>query len=194
MSDNGEIELRSTFDFGEMRGVSSEGRRLSGYAIVFNKRSIDLGGFFEVIHPEAVNRTLRSGDDVMALVQHDAQKVIGRRHAGTLQLRADSRGLHTEIDPVPNTTVGRDLIENVGLGNISGMSFRFVVQRGGDELQYENRAVIRHVTDMVIREVSFVVGPCYPDTSVALRSIYELQHGKHSRKYWEDQHRSRLAR
>jgi Escherichia/Staphylococcus phage prohead protease len=191
---NGETEIRSSFDFGETRGVSSEGRRLSGYAIVFNTRSIDLGGFYEVIHPEAVNRTLRSGDDVMAFVQHDPKKVIGRRKAGTLQLRSDSRGLHADIDPIPNTSDGRDLIENISLGNISGMSFAFRVMPDGDSLQYEGGTLIRHVTDILIREVSVVTGPCYPDTSVALRSIYELQHGKHSRKFWEDQHRSRLAR
>jgi hypothetical protein len=80
------------------RDLALEGRQIRGYAIVFNELSEDLGGFREIIAPEAVDRRLREALDVRALVDHDTSKVLGRTAAGTLRLAKDSRGLRFEID------------------------------------------------------------------------------------------------
>src|SRR5438876_6249782 len=109
---------------GEIRVDVNASTKLSGYAIVFNAMSLDLGGFKEIILPEAVDRTLSEALDVRALVDHDTGKVIGRTRAGTLMLRKDRKGLRTEIDPA-DTTAGRDVLESVRRGDISGMSFAF---------------------------------------------------------------------
>jgi HK97 family phage prohead protease len=186
-----EIELRA---YGECRVDLAQDRKIRGYALVFNMPSLDLGGFREVIKPEAVDRTLREGLDVRALVDHDSSKVLGRTRAGTLSLRKTSQGLQVEIDP-PNTTAARDILESVNRGDVSGMSFAFRVLT--DDWRMEDGAPMRDVLDMRISEVSVVTFPAYPDTSVSLRVLqqFEDQHrGRHSVEWWQKWHRTQLAK
>src|SRR5690349_10498157 len=96
---------------GDVRVEAGASRTIRGYAIVFNALSQDLGGFREIIKPEAVDRTLSEALDVRALVDHDPGKVIGRTRAGTLTLRKDKTGLKVVIDPA-DTTYGRDILES----------------------------------------------------------------------------------
>lgn len=180
---------------GEIRADLAVDRKLRGLAIVFNSLSVDLGGFREIIKPEAVDRTLREGLDVRALVDHDSGKVIGRTKAGTLALRKSRRGLEVEIDP-PNTSVARDLLESVERGDISGMSFGFRVLT--DDWRMEDGEAIREVMDMTISEVSIVAFPAYTatDASVAQRSLQQFREQQAGRslamaKRW---HRQRMVR
>lgn len=143
--------------------------RIAGYAAVFNTRSADLGGFREEIAPGAFADTLRGGGEVLALVEHDPKLCLGRRSAGTLSLREDDRGLFVEIDP-PDTTVGRDAIENIRRKDIQGMSFRF--PRGAkDTWRVENGETVRTLQKCGLLEVTLTTIPAYPDTTVGLRSL-----------------------
>jgi HK97 family phage prohead protease len=162
---------------GEVRVDLSSDRKIRGTAIVFNSLSHDLGGFREIIKPEAVDRTLREGLDVLALVDHDSGKIIGRTKSGTLSLSKDRRGLRIAIDP-PNTSYAKDLLESVERGDISGMSFGFRVIT--DEWRMDDGEAIREVTDMTISEVSVVGFPAYPatDVQVAQRSLRAWQQGQ----------------
>lgn len=137
--------------------------KFSGYAIVFNKLSLNLGGFRERIAPEAIDRTLRENVDVRALLDHNPAQILGRLSADTLRLKPDQYGLRVEID-APNTSYARDALESVGRRDISGMSFGFRVF--DDEWEDEDEMPIRTVTDMVVREVSIVTFPAYTDTDV----------------------------
>jgi len=168
-------------------------RRIRGTAIVFNSLSVDLGGFREIIKPEAVDRTLREGLDVRALVDHDSAKVLGRTKSGTLTLRKTARGLVIENDP-PNTTYAKDLMESIERGDVSGMSFGFRVLT--DEWRMEDGEAIRDVYDMTISEVSVVTFPAYAATDVAMRSFREFQksHGMDRMEYLQKWHKTRLAR
>jgi HK97 family phage prohead protease len=87
-------------------------RKIVGYAAVFNARSANLGGFREEIAPGAFTDALAANEEVLALVEHSPEKILGRRSMGTLTLAQDDKGLRVEIDP-PNTTVGNDAVENV---------------------------------------------------------------------------------
>jgi HK97 family phage prohead protease len=142
-----------------------DGRIIRGTPIVFEALSLDLGGFQERILPSAVDRTLREGLDVRALVDHDTSKIIGRTKAGTLSLRKERDGLSARIEP-PNTSVARDLVESIGRGDISGMSFGFRVL--DDDWHMEDGIPIREILDMVIREISIVSFPAYEDTNVEI--------------------------
>lgn len=175
--------------------AETDGRTIKGYAIVFNTLSENLGGFKERIRPEFVDRTLREGLDVRALIDHDSGKVIGRISAGTLKLQKDRRGLRSVISP-PNTSYANDLIESVDRGDISGMSFAFRTTPDGEDWSEEDGLLIRDVLDGWIREVSVVSFPAYPDTSVALRSLDAFKAYQEAHQLWKPsmKFRDRLAR
>lgn len=143
---------------------------IRGHPIVFNQKSLDLGGFVEIIRPEAIDRTLREKVDLRALVDHDTAKILGRLTAGTLRVKKDAAGLGVEIDP-PNTTVARDIVESIRRGDVTGGSFAFRTLT--DNWHMEEGIAVREILDMRVSEVSVVTFPAYPDTDaeVAKRSL-----------------------
>lgn len=63
---------------------------ITGYPILFGSKSVDLGGFVEIVRPEAVDHALATSADVVALRNHDSNMPLGRRSARTLTLRKDA--------------------------------------------------------------------------------------------------------
>jgi HK97 family phage prohead protease len=184
---------RRAFQDAQIRAEDS--RKLKGYAIVFGSLSVDLGGFRELIAPEAVDRTLSAALDVRALVDHDSGKVIGRTRAGTLALRKDSKGLGVTIEPDPEISYAKDILLAVQRGDVSGMSFGFRVIE--DSWNFEEQVPIRTVLDMRISEVSIVSFPAYEATNidVAMRSLQAFQKEQGgSRLAWLQRwHKTRVA-
>jgi HK97 family phage prohead protease len=163
-----ELETR-TIELAELR-VEHRGVAplIRGYAIVFNRLSEVLGFFREQIAPEAVDRTFKEGVDLRALVDHNPEKPLGRMKAGTLRAEADEKGLLVEIDP-PRTSYGHDIVESIKRGDVSGMSFAFRTLT--DAWDETSEPPTRTVLDMLVREVSVVTFPAYPQTEVAMRSL-----------------------
>lgn len=148
----------------------AEGKKMPtirGYAAVFGALSVDLGGFRERIEPGAFAESIRD-DDIRALVDHDTGKLLGRKSAGTLQLSEDSKGLPVAITP-PNTSAGRDVVESIERGDLTGMSFAF--KTIDDSWQTIDGEQVRTLKKVQLREVSVVAFPAYPDTTVACRSL-----------------------
>ncbi len=177
---NDEIKSRNmeyrtaTMNIAELRLDSLSANDISpaitGYAAVFNTLSEDLGGFREQIAPGAFKRALDLDQDVRALVDHDPSRIIGRSTSGTLEMVEDDHGLRVKIDPA-DTSAGRDIMESISRGDVSGMSFGFVVRDDQwDMIDGEN---IRTVSDMDLFDVSVVTYPAYTGSSVevALRSL-----------------------
>src|SRR5262245_59666495 len=160
----GEVETRAGGAIRvETRGLA---KILRGHAIVFERLSEDLGGFREKIAPSALDRTLRDGIDLRALVGHNPERVLGRLGAGTLRVAKDATGLALEIDP-PAAEAG--IVESVQRGDITGMTFGF--RTISDDWEWKASPPVRTVTDMLVREVSVVAFPAYPQTDVALRAL-----------------------
>lgn len=162
---------RRSFPFTEVRingGEADSSPKIIGYAAVFNKLSEDLGGFRELIAPGAFKKTIQEAD-VRALVDHDPSRILGRTKSGTLGLSEDETGLLAEIEP-PNTTVGRDILESLKRGDVSGMSFGFRTIK--DRWKTNNGQNIRTLLEVALYDVSIVTYPAYPDTSVAMRSAF----------------------
>jgi hypothetical protein len=154
------IELRQTED--------GEKPIITGYASVFDSLSEDLGGFRETVSKGAFYRSLKEAADIRALVDHDSGRIIGRTTSGTLRAWEDSTGLRVEIDP-PDTSVARDLLTSIERGDVTGMSFGFIVRE--DDWSQDDDGITRELRDVDIFDVSVVTFPAYPDTSVAVRSL-----------------------
>jgi HK97 family phage prohead protease len=177
-----ELETR-TVEAGELR-MEYRGLKplIRGYAVVFNRLSETLGPFpfREQIAPEAITRTLTEGVDLRALIDHNPEKILGRLHSKdrSLRVEADAHGLLVEIDP-PKTSYANDIMESISAGVVNGMSFAF---RTLAEV-WEEKAdpPVRTVTDMLMREVSIVTFPAYPQTEVAMRSLTAIRSGQYAR-------------
>jgi HK97 family phage prohead protease len=148
---------------------ADQGTAIEGYAAVFNRDSEPLGGFVERIQPGAFRRTLAEGADVRALIDHDPSRIIGRRKAGTLEVREDPHGLKVSIKP-PDTTAGRDLVASIRRGDVDQMSFGFRAVR--DEWEERSDGMTqRTLVDVDLFDISAVTFPAYPDTEIAVRSL-----------------------
>lgn len=161
--------------------VVDEGRKISGYAAVFDCDSVKMGGFVERIEPGAFAKTLRQ-PDVRALLEHDPRWLLGNTASGTLRLEEDHRGLKIEIDP-PDTTAGRDAVESLKRGDLKAMSFGFKTVR--DSWASDGSQQVRTLHEVTLFDVSLVAFPAYPDTTVALRSLQDaapVGPGLHKRK------------
>lgn len=157
---------------------SDQGREwIVGYAAKFGVNSLELEGeFIERIHPDAFGlvaerRGRKRPLETRALWNHDANFPLAR-YPGTLLMSVDNVGLRYEF-PVPNTTYGRDLAENIRAGIVRGSSFSFQIAPGGEDWSVEDGRSIRTVTKVgSLIDVGPVTFPAYPDADakVAKRS------------------------
>jgi HK97 family phage prohead protease len=170
-------EIRATTIPMEIREATEETpATIEGYALKFNKASEPMGfgdyRFREQIDPHALDKADLS--NVVALFNHDQSQVLGRTGVN-LDLSVDETGLRYVLTP-PNTSLGKDLVENVRAGIISQSSFAFTIPdnsdaqkwtRDGDADAPYNRLIrsIDHIYD-----VSPVTTPAYPDTEVKVGS------------------------
>lgn len=147
--------------------LRASGRRLEGYAAVFGSEA-KIGRVRETIAPGAFAASLAG--DVLALLDHDPGKVLGRTRSQSLRLAEDAKGLHFELD-LPDTQAGADVLALATRGDLGGMSFGFQVPAGGEQWQGELRTLKR----VALREISVISAwPAYPDTTVALRAMAGL--------------------
>ncbi|ENI8429646.1 HK97 family phage prohead protease [Listeria monocytogenes] len=146
---------------------SKEENSIAGYALKYNSLSEDLGGYKEIISPNALDGVDLS--DVRALINHDRNQCIGRTKAGTLTLKNDSVGLGF-VCALPGTTFARDLKENIIAGNITQCSFKFRTTEGGVSWKRnKDGEYIRTIERFSeIEEISIVTIPAYEDTNVAV--------------------------
>ena len=149
----------------------SESRHVSGYAVVFDSLSKDLGGFYEVIDKRALDGVIEKSD-VLCVLNHNQERGILARSkygVGTLTLTIDERGLKYDFE-APNTALGDELIEGLKRGDISTSSFAFMVEE--DTWEKRNDGSILRTINSINRlfDVSPVFCEAYPETSVDLRS------------------------
>lgn len=156
------------------------GRTIEGYAIVFNKESRDLGGFKEIILPEAVDGILEQSD-VLALLNHNESRGVLARSTngdGTLELTKTNFGVRYRFDS-PETSLGEEVLAGVRRGDIRTSSFSFSLPPENAGEKWEKRSdgtYLRTITKFnKIYDVSPVYREAYADTTVAVRSLVELK-------------------
>ena len=174
------IEIREDLEEVELRATDDGKEVITGYAIVFNRESQDLGGFKEIILPSAVDGVRWS--ETIATFNHNADNILGRVPK-TMTLTVDERGVKVEIVP-PDTTVGRDVMELIRRRDVKGMSFTFRIKKNGDKWEQpkgDKGPYLRTISAFdIIPELGPVAMPAYPSTnvSVAKRALSMLMDEK----------------
>jgi hypothetical protein len=154
-------------------GAGKQYRVIRGYAAVWNSRSEDLGGFVEVLEPGAFEEALRGNPDVALLYNHDDATIMARTTAGTLELAEDERGLRVWARVDMNDPDVARMVGKMNAGNVSQMSFRFTLNKGGDEWDTSNGTPLRTIRRGGIKrlyEVTVTPFPAYPESKA---SVYE---------------------
>lgn len=169
----------------EIRAISNEvqvdSRNITGYAVVFESNSEDLG-FIERIMKGAITDDTIKKSDVFCLLNHDSTKVLARSKygEGSLKLEIDERGLKYSFT-APNTDLGEELLEHLQRGEIDSSSFAFTVSLDeGSEKWYTVEGVQYRDIYMIdeLYDVSPVYQPAYQETTVSKRALEELEKHK----------------
>lgn len=167
-------EIRA-FDF-EVRAEDTErGKTLTGQPIVYNERT-NLGWYDEIIDDGALSETdLR---DVRFLVNHNTDMIPLARSRNnnansTMQMEVvEGRGMSIRVDlDTEGNTEAKSLYSAVERGDITGMSFMFVVDKDSwDDIDSDHPT--RHIRSISrVMEVSAVTFPAYEATSIQARGL-----------------------
>ena len=180
MGDKTKAEQRS-YAF-EIRAEETErGRTITGRPIVYNSRT-DLGYFDEIIESGALDRADLT--DVRFLVNHDTNRIPlarSRRNNGnsTMLLAVVAEGMDIRVDlDTENNVDAKALYSAVERGDITGMSFMFVVEdEEWDNLDSEHPT--RRIKSIkTVIEVSAVTFPAYNATEIFARSKEALDNAR----------------
>lgn len=144
---------------------------IRGYAAVFDKLSVPLGGFREKIQRGAFKESLLK-NNIKALWNHNSDYPLGSTDGKTLTLEEDERGLFFELE-LPDNTWGRDAKVAIERKDVDGVSFGFVVNKDSWDHNDSDES-IRTLMDVDLIEISPTPFPAYPDTNVSARSIEEV--------------------
>ena len=162
--------------------VGKKAPTIRGYAAKFNTLSESMpivrdgkqvGTFREQLLSGCFSSAL-SSSDVRALVNHDANLILGRNTSGTLRMKEDEIGLSFEVDP-PETSYARDIQISMNRSDVTQCSFGFSITDGGDSYAKDPNIKdgwVRSINQVFrLFDVSVVTYPAYVDTSCAVRSV-----------------------
>jgi len=153
-----------------------EQAKIIGYAAVFNRYSVDLGGFKEILRPGCFREALSSDDDVIACINHDRSTVFARKSVGNLTLEENQKGLKFEIDLIGDDPDSSRAYSKVKNGLMKDCSFAFRVAEDGEKINHKNGEIVREILKVSrLADVSVVTDGAYPATSVDMRNAEEAR-------------------
>lgn len=167
-------ELR-TFDF-EVRAEQNEehGHFLTGRPIVYGQRT-NIGMYDEIIEHGALDST--DLKDVRFLINHNVDMIPLARSRNnnensTMQMSVDADGMAIRVDlDTERNADAKSLYSAVERGDISGMSFMFIVDKDSwDDADTDHP--VRHVRSIrKVYELSAVTFPAYAQTTIQARGL-----------------------
>lgn len=150
-----------------------EERIIEGYAIVFNELSEDLGGFREMILPEAVTQELIDKSDIYYLFNHnnDSTPLARCNHgSGSLELTIDNKGLKYRFN-----CINSEFYQLVQRGDLDKSSFAFSLPNDGSGEIWEKSSEYNYVRKIVkieqLYDCSAVLIPAYSQTELYARNL-----------------------
>ena len=154
-----------------------EERIIEGYAIVFNELSEDLGGFREMIMPEAVTEELINKSDIFYLYNHnnDSIPLARSNHGqGSLELTIDNKGLKYRFN-----CINTEFYELVKRGDLDKSSFAFSLPKDGSGEIWEKNSEYNYVRKIVkieqLYDCSAVLVPAYSTTELYARNLIKKE-------------------
>lgn len=153
---------------------------LSYYAIVFDKLSRNMGGWYERIKRSAVDGA--DFTEWVAKKNHDPNLLLGTSWANTATYEVDNIGVKARV-LVGDTTIWQDTVKEAKRGDLNFASFEFQTANDGvnwvNETRSDNISIdVREITKFSkIWDLSPVVTPAYPDTkgvSIAKREHEQI--------------------
>jgi HK97 family phage prohead protease len=171
----GAVAFRAASKQQQAAGYIGELRGFIPYASE-SRQMLDANGqpFVERLAPGVFALSLaNAGHVVLADVGHNDAATFARRGVN-LTLSEAPAGL-SYVALLPDTTVGRDLKANVGLGIIQGTSFEFELRTfngkpTGEEWTQRAGIAVRTIRSAILHRVNPVTEPAYLDTTLATRS------------------------
>lgn len=188
MSDIGNRKMRTISTEFQTREEGDE-PRIEGYFAVFNSIYEIAPGLTESIAPGAFTKTL--SNDQRALTNHDTTLVLGRRKAGTLELREDSRGLWGSIRINPKDADAMNLYERVKRGDVDQCSFGFDIRSEDTDIR-EDGSIHWTIKEVDLYEVSCCTFPAYEETSITARCNEREEIQKRETQAWKEKMLKRL--
>lgn len=158
--------------------LESSKNKVSGYACVFEKESVNLGGFTEIIHRGAITQETIEKSDIFANLDHDPTYIIARSRngKGSLKLSVDDIGLYFEFE-LPQTEKGNEIRSYLERDEITQCSFCFSLDVNDKESQkwsIRNNTQYREIYKIdKLYDIALVFQPAYEQTSVSLRKAME---------------------
>ena len=148
----------------EVRSTDA-GAVVSGYAAVYESETRIGNAFNEIIARGAFDKALETAD-CRALFNHNADKVLARRHpdgSGTLKLSTDEIGLRYEFT-AGGQSYAKDLVESLERGDVNSSSFAFTIAKDGQS--WNEARTTRTVTEVgLLLDISPVVYAAYPQAT-----------------------------
>lgn len=183
-------EMRQTRAInGQFRAADDGAPRIEGYFAVFGDIYELWKGATESIAPTAFDGAL--GDDIRALIDHRTELVLGRTTVGTLELRADERGLWGSIKINENDRDAMNLYERVKRGDVDQCSFGFDIL--DEETTYRDDGSVHWTIKRVkLYEVSVCTFPAYEATSVQARMRDFKEIRRRQNEAWRESMRRRI--
>lgn len=153
--------------------VNPDELTIEGYFALYEQETELFEGTYEIITKGAFDNTLNN--DIRALWNHNTQYVLGRNKSGSLEIKADDKGLFATVK-LPKTQYAQDLYELVQRGDVDQCSFGFNIL--AEDLEELASGGYRwRINDIDLHEVSVVTFPAYENTTVQARAkqLEEIQ-------------------
>ncbi len=166
------MELRRLFFDAELtveRRAESDPPKISGYFARYGVKSSDLGGWREILRPGIFAESLKRGDEVFALWNHDSSQPFARTGNKTVELREDEKGLWADITP-DDTTWGQNAWRSVKAKTVVRTSFAFAIEDPEKDQVWSDDLRLREVIRAGLFDVSPVTYPAYPQPRISARA------------------------
>lgn len=153
--------------------VNPDELTIEGYFALYEQETELFEGTYEIITKGAFDNTLNN--DIRALWNHNTQYVLGRNKSGSLEIKADDKGLFATVK-LPKTQYAQDLYELVQRGDVDQCSFGFNIL--AEDLEELASGGYRwRINEIDLHEVSVVTFPAYENTTVQARAkqLEEIQ-------------------